>query len=338
MTVLSVMADSREGASVRHPLDLIQCMSKARPAPKGRKVRPHMRAVRHSKASSSGLGGQDFKEGLRDAMSFMFCSQDTVAISFQMTCAEVQEKEEEWIQQRRADATRLHCVGGVQLPPFEYSNIALLLPVAVASHAGLLLSGGAACACMPMMAPFAVPQVSPDSWMANKRALAFHRCCVLGVYSQGALTLLKFGSGDLVGGLYLGIQAAMGAYAITPDGSRMMPSYLMISGFNGLLSTIQVVQAFHGVPLNWVVLPPAISLLSCYWGWQYCRELRAIGTGMPGDGPQDTCWVKFMGGDIWPISALSPAMEGERERQEGESAAASRFSAFAGNGHRLGAQ
>ena len=46
---------------------------------------------------------------------------------------------------------------------------------------------------------------------------------------------LRLRAGDLVGGVYLAIQAAMGAYAITPDGSRFMPSYMMISGFNGVL-------------------------------------------------------------------------------------------------------
>jgi len=346
MTVLSVMAGSREGASVRHPLDLIQCMSKAWAAPKGKKVCARMQAARHSKSSTSSLAGQDFKEGLRDAMSFIFCSQGAAAISHQMTKADIDEKEEEWTQQRRVDAARLQCVGGVQLPPFEYAHIALLLPAAVAAHGGLLVSGGAACACMPLSAPFRVPQVSPETWMANKRARAFHRCCVIGVYTQGGLALFKFAGGDLVGGLYMAIQAAMGAYAITPDGTSFMPSYLMISGFNGVLGAVQLLQSFQGVPLHNIpflaALPPVVSILSCYWGWQFCRELRAIGTGMNCDGPQDSLWVQFMGTDAWPISALSPTLDsGERERNGGESVigapAATRFSAFGGNGHRLGA-
>merc|ERR1719446_1183200 len=92
-----------------------------------------------------------------------------------------------------------------------------------------------------------------------------------------------------------------------------MPSYMMVCGFNGLLSTVQVFQTFQGVPLRYIpivaVMPPLVSLVSCYWGWQFCKELRAIGGGMAGDGPQDTCWVNFMGGDIWPITLLSPAVE-----------------------------
>merc|ERR1719454_1250663 len=154
---------------------------------------------------------------------------------------------------KKEETTEYDSVAGVQLPPFQLANLGLLLPAAVAAHGGgLSLPAGVACACLPIMSPFRVPQVSPDSWMANKRALAFHRCCVFGVYVQGALALFKFSAGDLVGGVYLGIQAAMGAYAVTPDGVGFMPSYMMVSGFNGLLGIIQVFQTFQGVPLHYI--------------------------------------------------------------------------------------
>lgn len=239
----------------------------------------------------------------------------------------------------------IHHAAGVELPPFEYSNLGLLLPAAYAAQSGLLVHAGAACACLPIVAPFQIPQVSPDSWMASKRALAFHRSMVLGVYIQGAFTLLKFSGGDLVGGTYMGLQTAFGAYSITPDGARMLPSYMMMSGFNGLLGLIQVLQQFQGVPLHYIpwtaLLPPTISLLSCYWGWQFCKELRAIGVGLHGEGSQDSCWVKFMGGDTWPIYCLSPAVERSEGERESESArggggVSARFSAFGGSGHRLG--
>lgn len=237
---------------------------------------------------------------------------------------------------------------GVELPPFEYANLGLLLPAAYAAHSGLFLSSGAACACLPIMAPFSIPQVSPDSWMANKRALAFHRSLVFGVYVQGGFAFLKFAGGDLVGGTYATLQAAFGAYSVTPDGARLMPSYMMVSGFNGLLGIIQVFQQFQGIPLHhipWLaILPPTIALLSCYWGWEFCKELRSIGLGMPGEGPQDTCWVKFMGGDIWPLSSLSASIAGsERDHERSEYAprggsTSNRFSAFGGDGHRLGGE
>jgi len=332
MTVLSVLSGKREGTQLRHPLDLAQCIRTPWLTPKGKKVHVRMHAVKHSKARTSCHAG--------DAMTFIFCAP---AVAESRT-----DVAEEETKQRHTEAAAFASVGGVQLPPFEYANLGLLLPAAVAAHGGLLLPAGAACACLPIMAPFQIPQVSPDSWMANKRALAFHRCCVLGVYVQGAMALLKFSGGDLVGGTYLGLQAAMGAYSITPDGARMMPSYMMVSGFNGLLGIIQVFQSFQGVPLHYIpfmaILPPSISLLTCYWGWQYCRELRAIGSGMHGDGPQDTCWVKFMGGDIWPISSLGPSVDSTaRDRDRDESATgmggvSSRFSAFGGSGHRLGEQ
>lgn len=266
---------------------------------------------------------------------FIFCTQEEAKHETHVGDVHKEEKTE--------GHNDCDSIAGVQLPPFQLAHLGTLLPAAVAAHGGLYLPAGVACACLPIMAPFRVPQVSPDSWMANKRALAFHRCCVFGVYLQGAFALLKFSGGDLVGGTYLGIQAAMGAYAVTPDGSSFMPSYMMISGFNGLLGIIQVLQTFQGMPLHYIplsaMLPPTISLLSCYWCWQFCQELRAVGAGLPGAGPQDTCWVKFMGGDIWPISSLSPTIETserDRERASATGGVSSRFSAFGGSGHRLG--
>jgi len=312
-----------------------------------------MQAVRHTKASTSGLAGQGGKNGNKSAVAFIFCAQGSMAMVCERLSLEtafikpVDDTNDQDRECRRTDSVRFDSIAGVRLPPFEYMNLGLLLPAAFASHAGLLMSGGAACACLPIMAPFAVPQVSPDSWMANKRARAFHRCVVLGVYTQCGLALLKFTSGDLVGGTYLALQAAMGAYAISPDGTRFMPSYMMVSGFNGVLGIIQVFQSFQGVPLHLIpvmaALPPVLSLLTCYWGWQFCRELRAIGSGMAEDGPQDTCWVKFMGGDIWPISTLSPSPEpsarDERESVIGAGGGSvNRFAAFGGSGQRLGEQ
>lgn len=340
------MAGTREGVLGHHPLDLTQCIRNLRPTPKGKKVHVHMQAVRHSKASIPGHTG---KEGLQHAMAFIFCAEEAATpFSAQSMNARDEEKFEHGEEKR----SRFDSIGGVQLPPFEYANLGLLLPAAWAAQSGLLLPAGAACACLPIMAPFQIPQVSPDSWMANKRALAFNRCVVLGVYAQGGLAILKFSGGDLVGGTYLALQAAMGAYSITPDGARLMPSYMMVSGFNGLLGIIQVFQSFQGVPLHhipWMaILPPAIGLLTCYWGWQFCKELQAIGSGMAGSGPQDTCWVKFMGGDIWPISSLSPTVQTDRRERDGDESVmgatsqsgiggvSSRFSAFGGSGHRLG--
>jgi hypothetical protein len=334
MTVLSVLTPRGEGSPFRHPLDLSHCIRDALLSPKGKKVPRRMHAVRHCKASvnaSSDCRG--------DAVAFLFCAQELQDSRLKASESMVPSHDE------KDDVE----VAGVRLPPFEYANLSLLLPAAVASHSGLLLGAGAACACLPIMAPFSIPQVSPDSWMANKRALAFHRSCVFGVYAQGALALMKFAGGDLVGGTYLGIQAAMGCYSVTPDGTRFMPTYMVISGFNGLLGIIQVFQSYQGVPLHfiplWVYLPPALSILTCYWGWEYCREMRAIGAGLPGDGPQDTCWVKFMGGDIWPISALSPSPESSADRDQDQvrgldtpsrGGLSQRFSAFGGSGHRLG--
>lgn len=334
MTVLSVLSPRREGSALRHPLDLTQCVRDALHSPKGKKVPRRIQVVRHCKAAAADVDC--------NAVAFLFCAQDAQDSKLKSAVVIAEEEQNDYE------------VAGVKLPPFEYANLGLLLPAAFASHSGLLLGAGATCACLPIMAPFSIPQVSPDSWMANKRALAFHRSCVFGVYAQGALALMKFTGGDLVGGTYLALQAAMGCYSVTPDGTRFMPTYMMLSGFNGLLGIIQVFQSFQGVPLHlipmWAYLPPMLSLLTCYWGWEFCREMRAIGAGLPGDGPQDTCWVKLMGGDIWPISALSPMPQNDRDDDRdrvrgvdhgngsvsGGSGLSNRFSAFGGSGHRLG--
>jgi hypothetical protein len=233
------------------------------------------------------------------------------------------------------------------LPPFNISNVFLLLPAAASLHAQGAVAGGVAAACLPMAVPFSVPQVSPDSWLANKRARAFHRCCVIGVYVQGASAVFKFMRGDLVGGTYDGLMALMGGYAIQPDGMRFFPTYIMCAGFNGLLGTFQVFQTYQGIPLHFLplmaCLPPIVGVATAYCGWQFCKELRAIAAGLPGDGPQDSCFVRFMGGDWWPAS-LSPMPQAEAAPSAGgfgggatgASAAGGRFSAFAGDGHRLG--
>merc|ERR1719491_2452553 len=136
--------------------------------------------------------------------------------------------------------------------------------------------------------------VSQESWAVNKRARAFHRACVIGVYAQGFFAIMKFAKGNLTGGIYDAIQAFMGAYAMQPDGLRFVPTYLTINGFNGIMGCFQVFQAFNGIPLHFIpvltILPPAVSLTSAYCGWQFCREVRAIAVGLPGYGPQDTCF------------------------------------------------
>lgn len=189
--------------------------------------------------------------------------------------------------------------------------------------------------------------------MANKRARAFHRCCVIAVYVQGAFAIFKFASGNLIGGIYDGLNTAMGAYAIQPEGLRFFPTYLTISGFNGLIGCFQIFQAYNGVPLQFIpklsILPPILGLLSAYWGWQFCREVKAIAVGLPGLGRQDTCFVRFMGGD-WcsPFSTLSPtppapqgAAEPSDRRDEEDASGSGRlhaggFRMFGGDGHRLG--
>lgn len=223
---------------------------------------------------------------------------------------------------------------------------AMVLPGLVASHHGLLggAAAGVAPACMPLPVLFSVPYVSPDSWLASKRARAFHRCCIICVYLQGGFALFKFARGDLIGGVYDAVQCAIGAYAIEPEGLRLMPSYIMMSGFNGLLGAMQVLQTYNGAPIHMLpmlaVLPPLVSLSAAYFGWQFVKEVQAIGSGMNGDGPQDGCFVSLMAGDWWP-SSMGPSVSQAGVADPtgaSETGPRSRFNPFAGDGHRLGAE
>jgi len=233
--------------------------------------------------------------------------------------------------------------------PLDFRCLAAVVPAAAAAHAGLL-TGPAAMACVPIAVPFSVPQVASDSWLANKRARAFHRGVVISVCAQGIVTLLKLSRGDLVGGLYDGVLCAMGSYAIQPEGIRFLPTYIICCGFNGLLGLLQIMQGYQGVPLHllpWLaILPPSIAIFGAYCGWQFCKEVSAISAGHTGAGPQDTCFVRVMGADWWP-SFLGPQVVPRDERftqwgrpQGGGSATGQtgrdQFSAFGGDGHRLG--
>lgn len=347
MTVFSILADKHQQRTVRHPLDLSKCIRTLHAAPKNNRVRVCIHSSQQGKVGDSDL---------QAALAFIFCAGVPLSARAAALKIEVAAGKKDAATAReklkicRAKAVRFDSIAGVRLPSFEYANLALLLPAAMAAHGGLLSPAGAVCACLPIMAPFSVPQVSAESWVANKRARAFHRCCALSVLAQGTLAICKFGSGDLVGGTFLALQTAFGAYSVTPDGIRVMPSYIVLSGLNGVLGLIQVYQTFHGsgVPLSHLpmltTLPPTLALLTVYWGWQFCRELQAIGLGMAGDGPQDTYWVNLLGADIWPLSSLSPTLEPrratERDRQSvvlgSGGGAAPRFSTFQGNGQRLG--
>lgn len=191
-------------------------------------------------------------------------------------------------------------------------------------------------ACIPIAVPFSVPQVHCDVWSADKRALAFHRAVTVLVYVQGGVAVLRFCSGDLVGGALQGLQTALGVYAIGPDGMQFFPSYLMMSGFNGLLGGLGVVQNFAGVPFGAIplmpIVSPAVSLATAYCGWQFCQEVYAISAG--GElGEQNSCFVKMMTPAWWPQTGPTSPM---RPVDVEESHGATRFSAFTGSGHRLG--
>lgn len=300
--------------------------------------------------------GRSHTEGLSAlqaaAASFLFCSGSKLQVVRVVPSVTWAHKELDWDDEDEHLEDSAGQFGpsrsitaALCLPPVDLKiALASLLPFAVASHAGLL-TGGACMACLPMMVPFSVPNVPADFWLANKRARAFHRLTVICVYLQGAATIVKFAFGDLIGGTYMGVQTAMGYYAMRPEGTSFFPMYIMICGFNGVLGLFQCFQQFQGVPIHFLPLaalgPPCVSLIAALCGWQFCNEIRAIAAGLPGSGSQDSCLVRIMGGDWWP-SSFGPNYNRPADDTAGPGGVTglggvrNRFSAFAGDGRRLG--
>jgi len=249
------------------------------------------------------------------------------------------------LEERKHHGDRRPVLDALDLPPPAVGNmVAALLPAAVtALHpAGLSATGAVVPAMMPVVVPNSMPSVSSDIWLGNKRARAYHRCCVLAVYAQGTVALMKVISGDLVSGFLDGFLAAIGAAATQPDSSKLMPTYTMVAGFNGGLGIIQALQSCQGVALHnlplFLATPAIISVLGAYCGWQFCKEIRAIAAGYTGSGPQNSCFVRICSADCWPLASLSPLPRGPRHDHafEGEEPdARPGFEAFGGRGQRL---
>mmetsp|Transcript_7023 Transcript_7023/g.13013 ORF Transcript_7023/g.13013 Transcript_7023/m.13013 type:complete len:347 (-) Transcript_7023:95-1135(-) len=209
-------------------------------------------------------------------------------------------------------AQRRPVVDALKLPPPNVGNVAIALVPTIAAvlhPAGLSATGAVVPAMMPVVVPYSMPHVSSDIWLGNKRARAYHRCCVLAVYAQGTVALVKFISGDVVAGLFYALQAAIGAAATKPEGSKLMQTYAMVAGFNGVLGFIQALQSYQGalVPnLPLFLAPSVISVLAAYCGWQFCKEIRAIASGYTGTASQNSCFVRIFSADCWPLASLSP--------------------------------
>eukprot|EP00929_Paragymnodinium_shiwhaense_P009251 TRINITY_DN113346_c0_g1_i1.p1 TRINITY_DN113346_c0_g1~~TRINITY_DN113346_c0_g1_i1.p1 ORF type:complete len:361 (+),score=75.08 TRINITY_DN113346_c0_g1_i1:58-1140(+) len=235
------------------------------------------------------------------------------------------------------------------LPPPEPAHLLLLAPaVAAALQPGgiALAPAGLAASCLPIVAPFSMPPMTPGAWCSNKQALAYGRCVVVALYFQAGFAVLKIMHGNLVGGFMDGIQAAMGFYSLTPGGLGLFPTYMMMAGVNGVMNLLQVLQMFQGVPLQYIpqvhIWPPVTSLVSAYFGWQFCKEIRNIANGYPQD--SDGCFVRIMAGDWWPDCLTAGMFNGGGHAEE-PSSSGGVFSShsrqpqtriFEGSGRRLG--
>jgi len=271
--------------------------------------------------------------------------------------ASVRERNERCGMTQHDDALEAHKWDGARRPvvdvlefaPPNVCNVAAALvpPLAAVLHPGGFSATGAVVpAMMPMVVPYSMPSLSSDMWLGNKRARAYHRCCVLAVYAQGTVALVKFISGDLIGGFFDAFQAAIGAAATQPEGCKLMPTYAMVSGFNGVLGIIQALQRYQGAPIHNLPLtfllaaPSVISVLAAYCGWQFCKEIRAIASGYAGSGPQNSCFVRICSADCWPLASLSPLPHDAQRfhtTSNEEPEARQSFEPFGGRGQRLAA-
>jgi len=291
------------------------------------------------------------------ACKFLFAdTADTRSINIgSVRQAFVREKNEGCGTTQHDDMLETHQRHGAQRPmvdvlefaPPNLGNVAAALVPSVAAvlhPAGLSTTSVVVPAMMPMVVPYSMPSLSSDMWLGNKRARAYHRCCVLAVYAQGTLALVKFISGDLIGGFFDAFQATIGAAATKPEGCKLMPTYAMVAGFNGVLGIIQALQSYqgafdHNLPFL-LAAPSVISVLAAYCGWQFCREIRAIASGYTGSGPQNSCFVRICSADCWPLASLSPL---PRDTHRFHTASGEEpeprqsFEAFGGRGQRLAA-
>lgn len=176
--------------------------------------------------------------------------------------------------------------------------------------------------------------------MANKRAVAFCRGVALASSAQGVLAVMKFGGGDLVGGFFDGIMAGLGLWSTREDGVQMLPSYILFSGFNGVIYLLQVVQDGSGLG---AIVRPVVCLTGAYLGWQFLKELQSLSSGYstsgPSDGDQDSWFVKFMNGDnviADAAGAITHTQSTSSQAQNPSGSVAANFTTFSGEGHRLG--
>jgi len=225
------------------------------------------------------------------------------------------------------------CIAGLPVPRFDFGTVAQCLPPAMALHSQSL----AVASCVPIIVPVDMPLVTPGAWLGDRRARAFHRCCAVTTFTQTMLAAVKFLSGNLVGGVYDLIVGGMGVYAVQQGDNQMLASYVVVSGFAGVISVLGLIQTYpFPIPVG-ALVPPVISLLSAYFGWEFCRAVKALVAGT--DVPQETWLIRVMGSDTTPAAWLTPrALVDQAPRLQGVGSLRPvvSFQAFAGRGHQLG--
>merc|ERR1719487_1356537 len=85
-------------------------------------------------------------------------------------------------------------------------------------------------------------KITPDSWMANTRALSLYRGLAVLSILQGGLGLYKILMGDHVSGLFDVFSAAIGNYATRPAGLYILPKYMAFTACTSLVDLFTLSQ------------------------------------------------------------------------------------------------
>ena len=150
----------------------------------------------------------------------------------------------------------------------------------VGSAAGVVTS------CVPIIIPIDAPLSWLDPRLFSLLSETPKKCAgrittVGGI--QISLAMAEVFLGDPVRGMSDLLQGGFGLYIVTPEGLSSMPTYILWSGFSGLL-TLGRLQELYLLPKRTSILmkyftissavQPLLCLVGCYYGWQLLVSLR----------------------------------------------------------------
>lgn len=163
---------------------------------------------------------------------------------------------------------------------------------------GGALGGAVATSCIPIVVPFTAPSENViDLWPLTERSIKIQKSLLCLTVSQGSMALFQLLLGDLLGGFLGGVMSVVGTYAATPQGTRWLPTYTVVTFINGSVGALSllekvtfsrfplfalsnpfVVNIVHGI----LLASPIMSFAGVFYAYQYMKELRSqVSTGYP---------------------------------------------------------